>query len=68
MVLARRDIVREYEAVCEEAGMHAGLVDLATFSVVNLCLAGPTSTAGDWLVVHVPAYVLVGGHHARQRM
>jgi len=67
VVLARRDIVREYETLCEEAGMHAGLVDLATLSVVNLCLAGQTSTAGDWLVVHVqPTYssvaILRGTH------
>jgi Tfp pilus assembly PilM family ATPase len=46
VALARRDIVREYEALCEEAGMHAGLVDLATLSVVNLCLAGGAGNVG----------------------
>jgi type IV pilus assembly protein PilM len=57
VVLARRDIVREYEAVCEDAGMHAGLVDLATLSVANLCLAITPAAEGDWLVIHVqPAY------------
>jgi type IV pilus assembly protein PilM len=60
VVLARRDIVREYETLCEDAGMHAGVVDLATLSVVNLCLAGQTGATGDWLVVHVqPTYTSV---------
>ena len=60
VVLARRDIVREYESLCEDAGMHAGLVDLTTLSVVNLCLAGQTGTTADWLVVHVqPTYTSV---------
>ncbi len=26
----RRDAVREYESVCEDVGMHTGLVDVAT--------------------------------------
>jgi len=38
VVVARRDVVREYEDVCADAGVHAGLVDLATFSVLNLLL------------------------------
>jgi type IV pilus assembly protein PilM len=53
VVLARREVVREYEAVCEEAGMHAGLVDLSTLGVVNLCLSSGSAPAGDWMVVHV---------------
>jgi Tfp pilus assembly PilM family ATPase len=68
--LARQDIVREYEGVCEAQGMHAGLVDLSTLSVVNLFLsdaAAPASTAlastapaGDWLVVHMrPLYTSI---------
>jgi len=60
VVVARRDLVREYESLCEDAGMHAGLVDLATLGVVNLCLAAPAESAGDWLVVHVqPTYTSV---------
>jgi len=60
VVLARRDIVREYETVCEDAGMHAGLVDLATLSLANLCLAAPPVADGDWLVIHVqPTYASV---------
>jgi len=53
VVMARKDIVREYEAVCEAAGAQAGIVDLATFNVINAVLAGPHAPAGDWLLVHV---------------
>ena len=53
VALARRDVIREYEAACESAGLHAGLVDLSTFSVVNCFLAGGRVPTGDWLVVHV---------------
>jgi type IV pilus assembly protein PilM len=57
VVAARRDVVRGYEAVCEELGMHAGLVDLSTFGVVNACLAVPGARNSDWLLVHVrPAF------------
>jgi len=60
VVAARREVIREYEGVCEEAGIEAGLVDLATFGVVNLFLsAGPAAT-GDWLVVHMrPEYTSI---------
>lgn len=53
VVLARRDIVREYEAVCEVAGAEAGVVDLATFNVINAMLAGTQPPVDDWLLVHV---------------
>ena len=57
VVLARKDIVREYEHACEEAGAQAGLVDLTTFNVINAVLAGPDASAEaasqDWLLVHV---------------
>jgi Tfp pilus assembly PilM family ATPase len=51
--LARADVVQQYERACEMAGAHAGLVDLATFSVINGILAGQSAPAGDWLLVHV---------------
>ena len=51
--LARRDVVREYESVCEAVGMHPGLVELSTFGFLNLILAGGAAPNGDWLVVHV---------------
>ena len=40
--LARRDVVQEYESLCAEAGAHAGIVDLATFNVINAVLAAST--------------------------
>lgn len=53
VVMARKDIVREYETACEEAGAHAGVVDLATFNVINAVLAGAQPPSEDWLLVHV---------------
>ena len=53
VVVARKDIVREYEAACEAAGAQAGVVDLTTFNVINAALASPQPPAGDWLIVHV---------------
>lgn len=53
VVMARKDIVREYEAACEEAGAQAGIVDLATFNVINAVLAGSQPPTDDWLLVHV---------------
>jgi Tfp pilus assembly PilM family ATPase len=51
--VARADVVHQYEQACAMAGLHAGLVDLATFSVINSILAGAAAPAGDWLLVHV---------------
>jgi Tfp pilus assembly PilM family ATPase len=53
VALARRQVVEEFEAVCTEAGAHAGIVDLATFSLVNAVLGAEGSLAGDWLLVHI---------------
>ena len=53
--IARRDVVAEYETLCAEGGAHAGLVDLATFNVVNAVLAGGSAPAADWLLVNVAA-------------
>jgi type IV pilus assembly protein PilM len=49
---ARRDVIAGYERACEAAGVQAGVVDLATFNVVNSVLASGR-TSGDWLLVHV---------------
>jgi Tfp pilus assembly PilM family ATPase len=51
--LARTDVIQQYEQACEMAGAHAGLVDLASFSVLNSILGGPGRPAGDWLLVHI---------------
>ena len=62
VTIARRDIVAEYEQACTTAGLYPGLVDLATFNLINLVLAGDAAgTSGvsavgqgdDWLLVHV---------------
>jgi Tfp pilus assembly PilM family ATPase len=59
VTLARRDVIEAYERLCIGAGAHAGVVDLATFNVVNAVLAGtPAGLSGDWLLVNVvPGYV-----------
>src|SRR5207253_1712621 len=48
-------------------GAHAGLVDVATFNLVNAVLAGSDPPSGDWLLVNVTAdyasiAILRGGH------
>ena len=54
---ARQDVIHQYEQACTLAGVHAGLIDLATFSVINGVLASRTQAGGDWLLVHVtPTY------------
>jgi type IV pilus assembly protein PilM len=53
VAVSRRDVIQQYESVCADAGTYAGLVDLATFSVVNLFLAAGGAPVGDWLVVHM---------------
>ena len=60
VVVARRDIIREYEAAVAAAGSHAGLVDVSTFNVINTVLASPDPPQSDWLLVHVtPEYASV---------
>jgi type IV pilus assembly protein PilM len=66
-VLARRDVVEEYEAVCAAIGAHAGLVDLATLGLLNLFATAEGTGNGDWLVVHMrPDYTslaILRGEH-----
>lgn len=59
VTVARRDVIAQYEQACELAGVHAGIVDVSTFNVVNAVLAGAGREAsGDWLLVHAaPTYV-----------
>src|SRR2546425_6800803 len=65
--LARRSVVEEYEQLCAEAGAHAGIVDLATFNVINAVLAGSPPDPVDWLLVNVAAdyasIAIVRGEH-----
>ncbi len=51
--VARRAAIEEYEAVCEGAGAHAGLVDIATFNLINALLAGSAPPRADWLLINV---------------
>ena len=51
--LMRRDVVEEYESACSRAGGHAGVVDLASFGVINAVLAGGAPAEPDWALVHV---------------
>ena len=54
VTVARHDIIRAYEQACERAGLHAGVVDIASFNQINAVLATGTA-AGDWLLVNVAA-------------
>ena len=45
VVMMRRDIVEEYEAVCVDAGVQPGLVDLTSFNLINATLVD-SSAAG----------------------
>jgi type IV pilus assembly protein PilM len=64
--MARRDVVESFEAACEAAGVHAGLIDIASFSLINAQIAVTGAETGDWLLVHLAAdYVtlaVVRGH------
>ena len=60
VAVARREIVEEYEALCAAAGATAGIVDLATFNIVNAVLAAASPPAADWLLVNLaPDYVSI---------
>jgi len=53
VTLIRRDIVEEYEGLCSSVGVHAGLVDLTTFNLVNAATAMLPPSHADWLLLHV---------------
>jgi type IV pilus assembly protein PilM len=60
VVQARRDIIKEYEEACERAGASAGLVDLASFNVLNAVMATTPMPSRDWLLVYVtPEYAAI---------
>jgi type IV pilus assembly protein PilM len=50
--IARADLIAQYEEACAQAGVHTGLVDIATFSIINGVLAAQAAPSGDWLLVH----------------
>jgi type IV pilus assembly protein PilM len=57
VTLARRDVIESYQNVCAQAGVQAGIVDLASLNLINAVLAssseGLAGPSGDSLVVHV---------------
>lgn len=52
-VVARRDVVSQYEAVARAAGVHPGIVDLASLNVMNGVIGAGGAADGDWLLVHL---------------
>jgi Tfp pilus assembly PilM family ATPase len=52
-IVARRDVIAQYEQVVTPLGILPGIVDLASLNVVNAVLAGGAAPAGDWLLVSV---------------
>lgn len=52
VTVARTDVVGQYEDACAHAGVQTGLVDIATFSIINGVLAGAAPPSGDALLVH----------------
>lgn len=58
--LAKRQIVEEYEGLCQAAGAYAGLVDIATLNVINAVMAAPPGPHADRLLVNVaPDYASI---------
>jgi type IV pilus assembly protein PilM len=55
VTVARRDVITQYEAIAGALGMHAGLVDLSSFNLINAVLAAPAPPTGDWLLVSISA-------------
>jgi len=55
VTIARRDVIESYEKACAAAGAYAGIVDIASFNLINLMLAARESSPGDWLLVHAAA-------------
>jgi Tfp pilus assembly PilM family ATPase len=52
-VVGRRDVLAQYEGVVSELGIHAGVVDLASFNVINAVFASASPDGRDWLVIHM---------------
>jgi type IV pilus assembly protein PilM len=67
VTVARREVIAEYESLCDEAGATAGLVDVSTPNVVNAVLATSGARERDALLVNVARdwaslAVIRGGH------
>jgi Tfp pilus assembly PilM family ATPase len=55
VTVARRDVMTQYEAVADALGVHAGIVDLASFNVMNAVIGAGGAPASDWLLVTTAA-------------
>ena len=55
VVVTRLDVLSQYEAIPSALGMHAGIVELASFNMINAVLASPAPPGGDWLLVSIAA-------------
>lgn len=54
-VMARRDVIAEYEDVVESLGLHPGDVGVSSLQVVNAAVVTGAGAAGDWLLVCLTA-------------
>jgi Tfp pilus assembly PilM family ATPase len=50
-MIARRDVIAEYESITEAAGIHAGIVDLSSLNIMNTVIGAGAASAADWLLV-----------------
>lgn len=50
-IAAPRETIRQYEAAVAELGTHVGVVDIASFNVLNGILAHGGAPTDDWLLV-----------------
>jgi Tfp pilus assembly PilM family ATPase len=50
-IVARPEVLAEYEAVATAIGVHAGIVDLASFNVINAVIGAGAAAVTDWLVI-----------------
>ena len=64
--LARRDVIVEYEELAAAEGAHAGIVDLATFNVINAVLASDVASGSASDVVSGSASEVVSGFSRTQ--
>ena len=55
VVAAKHEIVDQYEGLCAAIGAHAGIVDLATLSLLNFYLIPGQQASGDWILVNTQA-------------
>jgi Tfp pilus assembly PilM family ATPase len=54
-MVARRDVIAEYEGIAAAAGIHAGIVDLSSLNIMNTVIAAGAASAADWLLVSLAA-------------